>query len=383
MAGRAPVAAMLLLVLYVEEGQAAISIACGNCTFHVSDEGLLSREGSCEEDCSFLSLPNRGIRDITVGAFDGMSSLLEIQLSYNQLTVLPAGLFNRLSNMYYLLLDHNQLSTLPPGIFDNQLTNLMFLFLDNNQLNELPAGVFDNLSNLYGLYLSNNQLSTLPTGIFDKLSSLFTLHLDYNQFATLPAGIFDKTSNLGSLLLSYNQLTTLPAGIFDKLSGLSYLLLDNNQLVCMLPQTFANLTVLSYLDILRNNLTCAYDAWPLLALLDSGLQNCSADFLCHVTPPPMAWQPWPAKELEGISACNETRSWEELINGREEETGRMKTGGLGVRMAEAEVEVWACFKNDACLLALSAGGQDWICYVYREMRREWVVWGLNSELNLV
>eukprot|EP00960_Hanusia_phi_P033196 750335-Hanusia_phi.AAC.3 len=94
-------------------------------------------------------------------------------------------------------------------------------------------------------------------------------------------------------------------------------------------------------------------------------------------------QPWPAKELQAIQACSETRSWEELMCWNEEEAGRMSTGGLGGQLVENQVEVWACFKNEACLKALSAAMEDWICYVYEEIEKEWIVWGLNSELQLL
>eukprot|EP00960_Hanusia_phi_P012773 373294-Hanusia_phi.AAC.1 len=71
-------------------------------------------------------------------------------------------------------------------------------------------------------------------------------------------------------------------------------------------------------------------------------------------------RPWPSKQLQGVEACRETRGWEDLIP--VEEAGQMVTGGLGKRLLEEVVEVWACFKKEACMRALSVSSTDWICY---------------------
>ena len=46
---------------------------CGECTFWKDADGVLSRTGSCEDDCTSLYL-TKGIVSIANGTFDGMST---------------------------------------------------------------------------------------------------------------------------------------------------------------------------------------------------------------------------------------------------------------------------------------------------------------------
>ena len=57
-----------------QQVEATGSVSCGGFTFRASDEGLLSREGSCGDDCESLDVSTHNIRNITNGTFDGLSS---------------------------------------------------------------------------------------------------------------------------------------------------------------------------------------------------------------------------------------------------------------------------------------------------------------------
>ncbi|CBJ29593.1 Hypothetical leucine rich repeat kinase [Ectocarpus siliculosus] len=121
-----------------------------------------------------------------------------------------------------LWLSSNALTTLPAGIFEG-LTVLDALWLTSNALTTLPAGIFEGLTALNSLSLSSNALTTLLEGIFEGLTALNSLSLSSNALTTLPAGIFEGLTPLGSLWLSSNALTTLPAGIFEGLTALELL----------------------------------------------------------------------------------------------------------------------------------------------------------------
>ncbi|EKX38544.1 hypothetical protein GUITHDRAFT_89338 [Guillardia theta CCMP2712] len=213
------------------KAEAASSVSCGGCTFHVSDEGLLWREGSCADSCTGgLSLTSLEIRNITNGTFHGLSSLRLIQLGQNKLQSLPAGIFEGLSSVEQIHIPNNMLYTLPAGIFDG-LSSLQSLQFHDNQLQSLPAGIFDGLSSLKDLGFYRNKLESLPAGIFHGRSNLLGIHFDFNQLKSLPAGIFDGLSSLQKIDLAANKLSCVSSRAFAGLSSLFFLNLEGNNLL--------------------------------------------------------------------------------------------------------------------------------------------------------
>ena len=71
------------------------------------------------------------------------------------------------------------LVTLPDGIFD-QLTSLIQIDLSSNNLVTLPNGIFDQLTLLTSLNLEYNALVTLPNDIFEDLTGMYLRHEDSN-----------------------------------------------------------------------------------------------------------------------------------------------------------------------------------------------------------
>nr|AIO08210.1 variable lymphocyte receptor C [Petromyzon marinus] len=131
------------------------------------------------------------------------ASTEKLQLTYNQLTSVPAKAFQGLTQLTILVLQNNALQTLPVGVFD-KLENLQDLRLTYNQLKSLPPRVFDSLTKLTILYLNTNQLQSIEAGLFDKLTNLQTLDLDTNQLQSVPNGAFDSLTNLETMNLLDN-----------------------------------------------------------------------------------------------------------------------------------------------------------------------------------
>ena len=73
------------------------------------------------------------------GTFLGLSALLELHLSHNQLVQLEGDQLLGLPQLQLLALHHNQLSSLPPGLAA-QLPSLRRLSLHHNQLVTLRPG---------------------------------------------------------------------------------------------------------------------------------------------------------------------------------------------------------------------------------------------------
>ena len=85
-----------------------------------------------------------------------MINLNAIDLVNNNLTDLDLSLFKDLSTLVNLYLSNNQL-TLKVDNFIG-LTNLRTLYINANQLSKLNVGVFNRLRNLANLELTNNML---------------------------------------------------------------------------------------------------------------------------------------------------------------------------------------------------------------------------------
>ena len=101
-----------------------------------------------------------------------------------------------------LNLSGNQLGTIPPE--NGGLTSLVTLDLSDNQLTGLPDALLQ-LDHLTDLNLSGNQLGTIPPEI-GGLTSLVILDLSDNRLTGLPSEL-RQLRQLDSLDLSSNQLT--------------------------------------------------------------------------------------------------------------------------------------------------------------------------------
>ena len=159
-----------------------------------------------------------GITSLKEGDFSGLTSLQELYLNGNDLSLLPAGVFSGLTSLERLDLQENQLSSLPAGVFSG-LTSLRELDLESNQLSLLPASVFSGLTSLETLDLQENQLGSLLAGVFSGLTALETLYLNDNQLSSLLAGVFSGLTSLETLYLDGNPVDPLPVGVSLETEG--------------------------------------------------------------------------------------------------------------------------------------------------------------------
>lgn len=119
-----------------------------------------------------------------------LDSITRIDISNNQLSVLPTELFS-MSNLRYLNAGKNQIEELP--LVDNSNTSnagsyscvvLEELYLQDNRLNDIPAEIF-RLPNLVILDISNNKLQQIPYDIW-KAPKLRELNVAFNLLKDLP-----------------------------------------------------------------------------------------------------------------------------------------------------------------------------------------------------
>ncbi|KAI5710885.1 hypothetical protein M8J76_009226 [Diaphorina citri] len=138
-----------------------------------------------------LDLSHNKLESDSLPLFIDMRSLTELNLSYNQLTMLPVC--TDCKNLTHLLLGFNKINNMENDYFLT-LTKLSLLNLKNNKISEVSSNVGD-LINLTILDLSDNELTDVPC----ELSSLFhlkSLFLGGNPIKTVRNDILQDSKRI-------------------------------------------------------------------------------------------------------------------------------------------------------------------------------------------
>jgi hypothetical protein len=152
---------ILALILPPVFSQVAIF---GPYSFYVAPNSTLWRSGQSSGSIlppGDLDLKNKSIIELSDGLFLGISSLIILDLSHNKLTTSQAGVFSCcycycycLTSVNNLPLNNNQISMLPPGVFRG--LKLRFLILSYYLISTLPPGICNGGLETVYMYLDNN-----------------------------------------------------------------------------------------------------------------------------------------------------------------------------------------------------------------------------------
>lgn len=172
---------------------------------------------------------------------------LHLRNTQRSLNNIPTSL-DSLINLVDLDLSQNQLSMLPEALYT--IPTLKRLNFSDNNLGEFPADVSEYLKQLEILNLSRNQITTLPSSI-SKLSRLRRLYLCGNRldFDGIPSSV-GKLGYLEVFTASGNNLEMVTEGLF-RCCKLKKLILSNNKLIT-LPDSIHLLSELEELDLANN-----------------------------------------------------------------------------------------------------------------------------------
>ncbi|XP_013792092.1 leucine-rich repeat-containing protein 24-like [Limulus polyphemus] len=128
-----------------------------------------------------IFLANCGIDQVNEYAFNRLTNLVELDLSYNRLTIVPSGSFIHVPRLRELRLNGNPLSTLSNFAFSSakSLTNLELI---NCHIHTITVKAFDGLENLEKLKLNDNNLETVSGKAMIPLKSLHSISLYDNPW---------------------------------------------------------------------------------------------------------------------------------------------------------------------------------------------------------
>lgn len=163
-----------------------------------------------------------GLREFPREIFDLADTLEILDLSGNELSVLPAD-FGRLHKLRIIFCSGNRFTELPEVL--GQCPQLGMIGFKANQICHVPAAALTPA--LRWLILTDNRLSELPAEI-GQCTRLQKLMLAGNRLQTLPESLAACTQ-LELLRISANELTALPDWLFS-LPHLAWLAYAGNPL---------------------------------------------------------------------------------------------------------------------------------------------------------
>lgn len=193
-----------------------------------------------------------------------LSSLISLNLSFNNLNIFPSDFLNHFNSLKILNLNSNSIRSLPLEII--RLTNLNRLSLHKNLLDSFPYLELEYFINLSYLDLGSNRIESLSSQYIQKSSSLKTLKLDRNNILNLPTYSIEEAipkslpvsifpSSLTVLSLAHNQLHIIPAYAFSRLNNLIILNLSYNNISLIDINGFANTGKIEHLFLNGNLLS--------------------------------------------------------------------------------------------------------------------------------
>lgn len=204
-----------------------------------------------------LLLRNNKITRLNYGAFNGLDSIKEISLSFNDIHYVHANVFENISRTLKIL-------ELSFGIYREDfpmeqlkcLTELIWLGLDNNNLKVISDESLTTMRELTYINLSFNRIALLPRNIFmgEIHRNLMDIDLSYNMISTIFPYSFDSLSNLQFVTLAYNRIHTLDKHSFNNLPYLMQLDLTYNNLRNISENVFTFLPSLQRLDLMANGM---------------------------------------------------------------------------------------------------------------------------------
>jgi kekkon-1 len=156
-----------------------------------------------------------------------------LDMSGSNLQTLPGETFRRaeLLNLQRLFLRNCRLGQIDDKAFEG-LTNLIELDLSHNLLTSVPSATFQYITSLRDLTLASNPISKIESHAFSNILSLTKLDVSHCDLQSISASAFEKLDALHSLKLNGNKLSELRVKTVETLSKLHWVELHENPWLC-------------------------------------------------------------------------------------------------------------------------------------------------------
>ncbi|XP_073517645.1 tsukushi [Phyllobates terribilis] len=203
-------------------------------------------------DTMYLDISSNKLEHVNESVLSGpgYTTLINLNLSYNQMVKITSSTFSKLRYLESLDLSHNRLEALPEHSFF--YSPLVELDLSFNKLVEINMGTFTSQNNGKAIHidLSNNLISTLSKGSDNPCPNIRSLNLSVNRLQSVQGlqGI-----PLQYLNLDKNPISKIEDHNFLGLKSLTHLSLSNMPNLSKIdPRSFRELTALQDLDLSNN-----------------------------------------------------------------------------------------------------------------------------------
>ncbi|XP_008552787.1 leucine-rich repeat-containing protein 24 [Microplitis demolitor] len=156
-----------------------------------------------------------------------------LDASDNDIKLLPSNIFIRVSltNLQRVYLRNCRMEKIDNDAL-NGLTNLIELDLSNNRLTSVPSLSLAKAPFLRDLSLANNPLIRIQSNVFRTTSNLIKLDLSNAQISEIESNGLRGLESLETLKLNGNRLLTLNPGTFEPLNKLTSIELHDNPWIC-------------------------------------------------------------------------------------------------------------------------------------------------------
>ncbi|XP_049587272.1 trophoblast glycoprotein isoform X2 [Syngnathus scovelli] len=190
----------LLMVPQMIPGYAKTVVITGNNIYKIGPDSFTELE-----NISKVILSNNRMTEMGSHSFSTLINLRFLDLSDNQLSIIhpealsiPGSPLQEL-NLSRSLYNFTALTDLTTALRWGDLRGLLRLDLSGNQLALLPLGMFSHLQSLQQLFLSNNSLMAVYSGTFSGMNNLEVLDLTRNAFRTFGTDDLKELEKLGNI----------------------------------------------------------------------------------------------------------------------------------------------------------------------------------------
>lgn len=195
-------------------------------------------EGSCPTVCTCKWKGGKQtvecIDRLLINIPDNMDPSTQVlDMTGSNLQVLPGATFKRaeLLNLQKLFLRKCRLGQIDDKAFEG-LTNLIELDLSDNLLTSVPAATFHYITSLRDLTLASNPIQKIESHAFSNVQSLTKLDVSNCALQSISASTFEHLESLHSLKLNGNRLSELRARTVETLIKLHWVELHSNPWLC-------------------------------------------------------------------------------------------------------------------------------------------------------